>query len=375
MRHTMAYRHVSENWRQPPSASTTSRSSSPVTSRWSVSTDGSHRPRADHASAGHVQDRAVHPLETDEGSRTTRSTRSRRCRPTECSPCCRRSGRGRRHADVPSLLRHGSAAPDAMRISSRNRLACKTLIKDLNIEAGRGQAIRGLPLEKDPRRRHGAVLPGLPRRDALPHLRGATIRQRSACRPSRTEPSSTTPPKCILSACCTTSCPVFWSDGRYFQAAGHRRGARGSSSTPATPEHRRASGHPQLKGRCGVCRTTFNFTDACPRGIEVTKAIQEVKRADVPARLGAVASAGPAFVTFATGQFRRCDAVAGFPLPDGDNNGHKHPRGRASDDAPCSLVQRRCLVHVLEWAVGAEEDASPGPTSVTAWGGTVGGMT
>ena len=27
------------------------------------------------------------------------------------------------------------------------------------------------------------------------------------------------------------------------------------------------------------CRTTFNCTDACPRGIEVTKAIQEVKRA------------------------------------------------------------------------------------------------
>ena len=26
------------------------------------------------------------------------------------------------------------------------------------------------------------------------------------------------------------------------------------------------------------CRTTFNCTDACPRGIQVTKAIQEVKR-------------------------------------------------------------------------------------------------
>ena len=26
------------------------------------------------------------------------------------------------------------------------------------------------------------------------------------------------------------------------------------------------------------CRTTFNCTDACPRGIKVTQAIQEVKR-------------------------------------------------------------------------------------------------
>jgi len=32
------------------------------------------------------------------------------------------------------------------------------------------------------------------------------------------------------------------------------------------------------------CRTTFNCTDACPRGIEVTKAIQEVKRALVTRR-------------------------------------------------------------------------------------------
>jgi len=36
-----------------------------------------------------------------------------------------------------------------------------------------------------------------------------------------------------------------------------------------------------LNDREGVwrCRTTFNCTDACPRGIEVTRAIKEVKQA------------------------------------------------------------------------------------------------
>ena len=36
-----------------------------------------------------------------------------------------------------------------------------------------------------------------------------------------------------------------------------------------------------LNDREGVwrCRTTFNCTEACPRGIEITKAIQEVKQA------------------------------------------------------------------------------------------------
>jgi succinate dehydrogenase / fumarate reductase iron-sulfur subunit len=36
-----------------------------------------------------------------------------------------------------------------------------------------------------------------------------------------------------------------------------------------------------LADKTGVfrCRTTFNCTEACPRGIKVTQAIQEVKRA------------------------------------------------------------------------------------------------
>jgi succinate dehydrogenase / fumarate reductase iron-sulfur subunit len=29
------------------------------------------------------------------------------------------------------------------------------------------------------------------------------------------------------------------------------------------------------------CRTAFNCTDACPRGIKVTQAIEELKRADI----------------------------------------------------------------------------------------------
>ncbi|MER3460531.1 MAG: succinate dehydrogenase iron-sulfur subunit, partial [candidate division GAL15 bacterium] len=32
------------------------------------------------------------------------------------------------------------------------------------------------------------------------------------------------------------------------------------------------------------CRTVFNCTDACPQGIEITKAIQDLKRAVVLSR-------------------------------------------------------------------------------------------
>ena len=84
--------------------------------------------------------------------------------------------------------------------------------------------------------------------------------------------------KCILCAACTTSCPVFWSDGQYFgpQAivGAHR----------FIFDSRDEGGQQRLEILNDVegvwrCRTTFNCTDACPRGIEVTQAIQEVKRA------------------------------------------------------------------------------------------------
>src|SRR5512144_2428496 len=45
---------------------------------------------------------------------------------------------------------HGICGSDAMRINGRNRLACKTLIKDLDItQPIYVEPIKGLPLEKD----------------------------------------------------------------------------------------------------------------------------------------------------------------------------------------------------------------------------------
>ena len=45
---------------------------------------------------------------------------------------------------------HGVCGSDAMRINGRNRLACKTLLKDLDLTKPiTVEAIKGLPLEKD----------------------------------------------------------------------------------------------------------------------------------------------------------------------------------------------------------------------------------
>src|ERR671923_286834 len=89
--------------------------------------------------------------------------------------------------------------------------------------------------------------------------------------------------KCILCAACTTSCPVFWNDGQYFGPAAIVNAHRFIFDSRDEAAERRLE---ILNDRDGVwrCRTTFNCTDACPRGIEVTKAIQEVKRALITRR-------------------------------------------------------------------------------------------
>ena len=90
--------------------------------------------------------------------------------------------------------------------------------------------------------------------------------------------------KCILCAACTSACPVFWNDGDYFGPAAIVNAHRFIFDSRDTGAEERLE---ILSDREGVwrCRTTFNCTEACPRGIEVTQAIQEVKRALIARRI------------------------------------------------------------------------------------------
>ena len=115
---------------------------------------------------------------------------------------------------------HGICGSDAMRINGRNRLACKTLIKDLDISKPiYVEAIKGLPLEKDLvvdmdpffasfREVQPFLMPGKPAEKNKERVQSVAERARF---------DDTT--KCILCAACTSSCPVFWTDGQYFGPA------------------------------------------------------------------------------------------------------------------------------------------------------------
>jgi succinate dehydrogenase / fumarate reductase iron-sulfur subunit len=174
---------------------------------------------------------------------------------------------------------HGVCGSDAMRINGKNRLACKTLIKDLDItQPIYVEAIKGLPLEKDLVvdmepffESYRAVNPFL-----MTDVKPTPGKERLQSPVERERFDDTT--KCILCAACTSSCPVFWTDGQYFGPAAIVNAHRFIFDSRDEGAQVRLD---ILNDKEGVwrCRTTFNCSEACPRGIEVTKAIAEVKQA------------------------------------------------------------------------------------------------
>jgi len=177
---------------------------------------------------------------------------------------------------------HGICGSDAMRINGVNALACKVLAKS----TGSGEHVKiqvepilGLPVIKD------LVVDFEPffdhYRDVMPYFVPATDvpedgRERLQSVEDRERFDDTT--KCILCACCTTSCPSFWANGKYVGPAAIVQAHRFifDSRDGADVQRLNILAEPDGVWRC---RTIFNCTPACPRDIEVTRAIGEVKLA------------------------------------------------------------------------------------------------
>jgi succinate dehydrogenase / fumarate reductase iron-sulfur subunit len=171
---------------------------------------------------------------------------------------------------------HGVCGSDAMRINGRNRLACKVLIKDLpdhvTIEPMLGfTVIKDLVVDLEPFfEKYRSIAPYLINDSAAPH-----DAERLQSPEDRAKYDDGT--KCILCAACTTSCPPFWANKEFVGPAAIVNAHRFIfDSRDEGAEERLAV----LNTRNGVwrCRTVFNCTDACPRDIEITRAIEDVKR-------------------------------------------------------------------------------------------------
>lgn len=172
---------------------------------------------------------------------------------------------------------HGVCGSDAMRINGFNRLSCKVLVETLADDTLTIEPMLALPVIKDLIvdmkpffDRYKAVMPFLVNDEPPP----TTERLQSPLERARYDDTT----KCILCAACTTACPPFWHGQRYVGPAAIVNAHRFlfDSRDRATAERLEI-----LNDADGVwrCRKVFNCTGACPRGIQVTKAIIEVQLA------------------------------------------------------------------------------------------------
>lgn len=171
---------------------------------------------------------------------------------------------------------HGICGSDAMRINGVNRLACKTLVKDIQgtitVEPLLGmKVIKDMIVDFEPFFEHyRSVLPFMINDNPPPEA------ERLQSQADRERFDDTT--KCILCAACTTSCPSFWADEEYVGPAAIVQAHRFIFDSRDNGAAERLKILNQQFG-AWRCRTVFNCTTACPREIKVTQAIGEVKKA------------------------------------------------------------------------------------------------
>jgi succinate dehydrogenase / fumarate reductase iron-sulfur subunit len=163
-----------------------------------------------------------------------------------------------------------------MLINGRNRLACEYLVKDagtrVTVEPVRGmRVIKDLLVDMDAFwEKYRSVMPFLVN-DELPA--DGLERRQSPEERDRFEDTS----KCIMCAACTTACPSFWSNPDYVGPAAIVNAHRFIFDSRDTATEERLQIMADADG-VWRCRTIFNCVEACPRGINVTRAIMEVTR-------------------------------------------------------------------------------------------------
>lgn len=169
----------------------------------------------------------------------------------------------------------GVCGSDGMNINGRNGLACVTLLADLT-EPVTVRPLPGLPVIRDLvvdmtqfYHQYRAVKPYLTVHDPEPEVE---FLQSPADRDKLDGLY-----ECILCACCTTACPSFWWNPDAFRGPAALLQAwrfLADSRDQATAERLESLDGPYRLFRC---HTIMNCADACPKGLNPTQAIGNIK--------------------------------------------------------------------------------------------------
>ena len=175
---------------------------------------------------------------------------------------------------------HGVCGSDAMVVNGKERLACKTLIKDVATDEGstiRVQPLQTLPLQRDLLvdqtrffQNYMQVKPYLINPDPPPE----TERPQSPEERQRINEGTS----CILCASCYSACPVireknpdFLGPAAVIQAARFLDDSRDRGFLERLPKLDQANG-------IWPCENRFECTRVCPKDIKITKTINLTKR-------------------------------------------------------------------------------------------------
>lgn len=173
--------------------------------------------------------------------------------------------------------REGVCGSDGMNINGTNGLACITSLSQLKTDKIVIRPLPGFPVIRDLvvdmsqfYQQYERIEPYL-QNDAL-----APARERLQSPEERAQLDGLY--ECILCACCTSSCPSFWWNPEKFVGPAGLLQARRflADSRDTATEHRLD----KLQDPFSVfrCRSIMNCTNVCPKGLNPTKAIAEIRK-------------------------------------------------------------------------------------------------
>lgn len=173
--------------------------------------------------------------------------------------------------------REGVCGSDGMNINGRNGLACITILSEIKSDKIVIRPLPGFPVIRDLvvdmsqfYKQYERIEPYLQNDSVAP----AAERLQSPEERSQLDGLY----ECILCACCTSSCPSFWwNPEKFVGPAGLLQARRFLADSRDTATFHRLE---KLQDPFSVfrCRTIMNCADVCPKGLNPTKAIAEIRQ-------------------------------------------------------------------------------------------------
>jgi succinate dehydrogenase / fumarate reductase, iron-sulfur subunit len=175
---------------------------------------------------------------------------------------------------------HGICGSCAMRVNNQNMLVCSVLLKDLKHKKPiKIEPLPSMPVIKD------LIVDMTTFYEKLYTVKPYLVNDESPPPNERhQEPEDAErlfeAAKCILCACCTTSCPSTWTNDNFLGPAAMLKAGRFVFDTRDRAGDERLG---IIDSPLGIwrCHTIFNCVEACPKEIDITGHLSQLKRAVV----------------------------------------------------------------------------------------------